>query len=750
MTSVDPTATRLAGGLDEALLSAKRSLPEPPPSGSVSRASVISSARSSRCRLVTASAPAGYGKSRLLAEWAHGEKRPVAWVSIDRFDDDPVALLTLLASSLAAAIPSMDGLADEVASPGVSPLGRSAPVLASAMRAAPESFVMMIDDLHEVRSQACHDVLGVVLSGIPSGSQVVIASRGVQPEVSLFRASDDAFEIDAHDLALDTQGAAAVFAGAGVQLSEIDAAEMVNRTEGWPVGLHLAAAIARDSGHHAPGISGDDRFVADYLYRESLAKLPESLQRFLRRTAVLDALCAPLCDAILGTTDARKVLRELEESDVFLVALDRRREWFRFHALFREFLLGEMRRTESDGGVELHIAAAEWFEQNGSTAMAIEHLIDIAAERPRVTKLVASATLSTYEAGQLSTLQRWFEKLGGAALEAHPPLIVLVGWAAALTGQTHETARLSALLETASYTEKPVDGSASFESSRAMLRSIMCPRGPSQALADAELAVASEPLWSPWHEQSLFLLGEALLLIGRTTEAAAAFSACSADALISDNTDVLIGSEAELASMAMDSGRWSEANGHIETALAAVERRHMHNYVAGVLAFTESARLAVHSGDLALARLQLTRAMRARPVCTYAIPYLAVRVRLHLARVFWSLRDTTTARHLLREIDDVLSHRPELGVLVAQVSEFRTLMASPGHEGTGGVPPLSPAELRLLPYLQTHLTMREIGERLFISRNTVSSEVISIYRKLGVSARSEAVDRATAMGLLGA
>ena len=216
------------------------------------------------------------------------------------------------------------------------------------------------------------------------------------------------------------------------------------------------------------------------------------------------------------------------------------------------------------------------------------------------------------------------------------------------------------------------------------------------------------------------------------------------------NTDVLIVSESELAVLAMDRGRWAEAHDHVQTALAAIERQRMHDYATAVLAFAAAARLALHRGDVADANRQLTRAMRARPTCTYAIPFIAVRVRLQLAEVFWALADHATARHLLREIDDILLHRPALGTLVDEVSELRRTVTSTERPGPTGGPPLTPAELRLLPYLQTHLSIREIGERLYISRNTVSSEVGSIYRKLGVSSRSEAVERATDIGLLGA
>ncbi len=160
-----------------------------------------------------------------------------------------------------------------------------------------------------------------------------------------------------------------------------------------------------------------------------------------------------------------------------------------------------------------------------------------------------------------------------------------------------------------------------------------------------------------------------------------------------------------------------------------------------MLAFAAAARLAVHRGDRNEADRQLARAMRARPSCTFVLPHIAVRVRLQLAKVYAALADHATARHLLREIDDILLHRPALGALVDEVSEFRGILTSSAHVTVAGGPPLTPAELRLLPYLQTHLTFKQIGERLFVSRNTVSSEVGSIYRKLGVSSRSDAVQR---------
>ncbi len=733
--------------LEAVLLGAKLAVPDLRP-GAVSRAELIETARTSECRVVGVTAPAGYGKSTLLAQWAEAEDRPVGWVSLDRLDDDPAALLSVLAAAYGRISGHTDLIAD-VRGVGVSTLARAAPRLASVLRTSPIPFVLILDDLHELQSPACHDVLSVVISGIPHGSQLVAASRAEQPHLPRLRASGDAVEYMASDLALDASGAEQIFSQAHLDLAPELAAAVTARTEGWPVGLYLAAVIAGDSHGDVLTISGDDRYVADYLYRESLMQLPESVQRFLRRTAVLDQLSAPLCDAILGESGAQSRLRQLEARSLFLVPLDRRRGWYRYHALFREFLLAELQQVEPDVIAKLHLRAADWYESNGSPAFALEHLL-ATTERDRCVQMVTELALPTYQSGQMSTVQRWLSTLGDAAIEEYPPLAVLAGWIAVLTGHTAEAQRWAALLDTAAVDSMPVDGTASFESARAMLRAAMCAAGAEQMATDTSLAVAEEPPWSSWRATALCLSAEAQLLLGHSEQAAALFLETCAVAARLGNVNIGILSRAELAVMAMDGGRWAEAAEHLQIALPTVDEFRLNDYVLSVLTFSAAARLAVHRGDREEADRQLAWAMRARPSCTFVLPWVAVRVRLQLANTYAAIADQATARHLLREIDDILAHRPALGALVDQVSELRGVLTSSAQVTVAGGPPLSPAELRLLPYLQTHLTFKQIGERLFVSRNTVSSEVGSIYRKLGVSSRSDAVQRATTVGLLGA
>ena len=729
------------------LLDAKFSVPQPR-LGAVSRAKLIETARSSDCRVVGVTAPAGYGKSTFLTQWARAEDRRVAWVSLDRFDDDPAMLLVSLAAAYGRADPGYADLVADMRGLGLSMLGRAAPRLASVLGASPVPFVFILDDLHELQSPACHDVLGVVISGIPRGSQLAAASRSEQPHLPRLRASGETVEFGFGDLALDAAGARQVFASAKVGLTPEHAAVVTERTEGWPAGLHLAALIIKDSRGQERAVTGDDRYVADYLYRETLIRQPEAMQRFLRRTAVLDQLSGPLCDAVLESSGGAGQLRRLEAASLFLIPLDRQRRWYRYHGLFREFLLGELSRSEPELIMTLHQRAADWYEANGSPALALEHLLDT-TDWDRSMRLANQLVLPTYMAGQLTTAQRWLRAIGDANIERYPPLAVMRCWEGVLTGDPAGAQRWAAFLDAATFDGVPADGSASFESARAIVRAVMCAAGPEPMMADAAFAVAQEPAWSPWRPDALWVLGEAHLLAGHLDEARAVLAEASAAATTTGGADTIVNCESELALLAIDRADWQEVAGRLERALATIDEHRMHDYVSCLLAFAVAARVAVHRGDLTDARRQLTRAMRARPSATYALPWVAVRLRLQLAKVCFSIAEMVAARQLLRETDDILNRRPALGTLTEEVEEFRRVLAS-SAVGATGRSPLTPAEQRLLPYLQTHLTASGIAERLFVSSHTVKAEVKSIYRKLGVTSRHDAVQKATAIGLLGA
>jgi LuxR family transcriptional regulator, maltose regulon positive regulatory protein len=416
--------------------------------------------------------------------------------------------------------------------------------------------------------------------------------------------------------------------------------------------------------------------------------------------------------------------------------------------LFREFLLGELRRTEPGIITALHQRAADWYESNGFPELALEQLLQT-DDWDRSVRLTAKLYLPTYQAGRLSTVQRWLAALGDENIARYPPLAVFAGWEAVLTGATTRAERWAAVVDAASFDGEPASGEASFDSARALLRAGMCASGPEQMMADAVFNLAQEPVWSPWHSDALWALGEAHLLAGHRDEAGALFADGSTAAADIGNWEVVVGCEAHVAWLAMDRGEWKESASRLEYALATIEEQRLHDYVFATLAFAGAARLSLHNGDLKEAHRQLAKAMRGRPAATFLLPYHAVRLRLHLAKVYHAIADPGTVRQLLREIDEILIHRPALATLIDEVDEFRRAVTSSAAPGATGPLPLSPAELRLLPYLQTHLTADMIAKRLFISIHTVKSEIKSIYRKLGVSSRDDAVRKATTIGLLG-
>lgn len=697
--------------------------------------------------MVSVTAPAGYGKSTLLAEWAAGEGRRIAWVSLDRTDIDPAAVLSVIAAASVELSPAVADVVDDLRGIGTAALGRSAPLLGGALAAAPEQFVLFVDDLHWAESDECQDALEILFARIPVGSQMVIAGRRESALISRLRAAGDAWEIGVEDLSLDQTGARAIFATAGApHLPDDELDAIVEHCEGWPTGLFLCALVAR-SGGDAVAVTGDDRFVADYLYRECVARLPADVQEFLRRSSILEQVSAASCNAVLGIEDSRARLRELEAANLFLIGMDRHRGWFRFHPLFREFLATELERAEgATAVVELHRRAADWHERAGAADQAIEHLLQ-AREVERAAERIAEVSLPMYQLGQVSTLKRWLAELGDEVVRSYPPLVVSMTWTGILLGDVVAGERWSRILESFDADTLDPPDRLLFESARAMIRAALCEQGHRRALSEAAFAIEHEPATSPWRDQALHLWGSACLLVDDRERARAAFEEAIDVAMVAGNSDTVILSAPELALFAIDESRWEDAREHADRAVAAIDSSHMDGYPTTALALAVASRAAIHDGDRERGARLLARAMRARIGCTHLLPYLSVRARMQLIRAHLAVDDRAAARHLMREIDELLRRRPDIGVVSAQVEQLRGSLA--GEPAAGGSVPLTPAELRLLPYLQTHLTIAEIGRRLFISRNTVSSEVGSIYRKLGVTTRSAAVDRANEIGLLG-
>ncbi len=733
---------------DHSLMAAKLSVPSTR-SVTVSRASLVDQLRATADKpLVAVTAPAGYGKTALLAEWVAVEERPVGWLTLDKHDDDPVVFAAAVLGALARIDPEA-GSRFAGWSTTESTAQSVSRRLAATIGTIRRPFVLVIDDVHHLTVEDAVELIDHIVGCLPPGSQLAVASRVDLAFIARRRVGGQALEFGPSDLQLDADAAIEVFAAAGAPLDPTLADEVIARTEGWPAGIYLAALVARripDAWHTPLPISGEDRFIADYLSREALETLPDRVKQFLLLSSVLEEMSASLCEAALGVTDADEMLRELERSNLFLVPLDRRRQWFRFHSLFRDLLMGELRRRDPSAISDIRRRAARWHVANGAPERAVDYLL-LDGDSDDLAPLLASLLRPRYHEGHLATIRRWLDQCKPELMERYPPLAVLASWIAALTGDPVTAERWAETASRLTFEGPPPDGSASFGSALALLRALLCASGPERMEEDASFAVANEPTWSPWRDTALWLQGEALRLLDQSDAASKLYS----EAIDLSSPSRLGGRPPMLMALvgraleATESGDWSQAEADSRAAVAQTSVTQAADYIAAAMTHAVAARVARHYRRDHEVMMHLDLATRSRLLATFAVPYVAVELRLILADLHTTHGDPVVALEIVSEAESILLHRPLLGSLVEETKRMRRRLSAESNAQAV----LTPAELRVLPHLRTHLTFAEIGRRLYVSRNTVNSQAGSIYRKLGVSSRGAAVDRARELGLLG-
>jgi LuxR family transcriptional regulator, maltose regulon positive regulatory protein len=693
-------------------------------------------------------APAGYGKTTLLAQWAQRTAHGVGWVSVDQRDNDPVVLLTYIAVALDRVEPIDPRVVRGLAAPGASILGVVSR-LAAAMAAMTQPVALVLDHLELLENQACLDLVAELAAQLPAGSQLLLASRARPPlPVALLRVQGRVVELGVEELAMDQGEARALLEGADVRLDDAAVNELLERTEGWPVGLYLAALAHKAGGPRGQvwaGFTGDDRFMADYLRSELLARLPPQLVAFLTRTAVLERMSGPLCDAVLETTGSVQVLASLEDSNLLLVPLDRQRRWYRYHHLFHEVLCAELTRREPELVPQLHARAARWCEANGLPELAIDHA-QAAGDTDRVAGLVWKLAMPAYGAGRVDTTRRWFGWFEDQGLIGRYPQVAVLGaWLQALVGQPAAAERWADAAERGPVAGTLPDGSTT-QSYLALLRALLCRNGVDRMRANTQAALAELSPDSQWRPTAQLLEGIGYLLDGQADRADPVLAHAVEVATDAGALPAAAIALAERSLLAIEGQDWNQAATLAEQASGVVRAGALDGYVASALVHAAAARVAAHQGDVPHAQEQLARATRLRPLLTYALPYLAVQTLLELGRAYQTLDDAAGARVVLRQSRDILRLRPDLGVLPTQVDELRSKLDT-SRGGIAGVSSLTTAELRLLPLLPTYLTFAEIGERLYISQHTVKSHASAVYRKLGVSSRNQAIRRLQELGL---
>jgi len=721
----------------------------------VARPGLIQHLADATGKLVLVTAPAGSGKTTAVAQWraAAAETRPFAWVSLDGGDNDPGRLWWHVVCALERACPQIaaeDVLgALRVRLPDIT--GTVLPILLNRLAALSAPVVLVLDDYHVIRSASCHDQLEFLLLHLPASTQITLVTRTDPPmPLARLRAVGELAEIRAQELRFTGEQAAALVHGVtGIQLSRPDAADLVERTEGWAAGVYLAALSLR--GHPSPHLfvrhfTGDNRFIVDFLAEEVLSRQPPEIQRFLERTCILGRFNAALCGAVSGTADAAGILDRLERGNLFIVPLDEVREWFRYHHLLAQVLRGRLARTEPGLVPALHRSASVWHRQHGSPDEAVGHAI-AAGDLAPATELIASHWFAYVASGQVATVQRWMRSLGDDWIASSPLAAHCAAWSAALSSGPQSARRWLPVIE-AGGDEGPLpDGMGSLRFSAALLQGVYGFDGI-RVMRDSAAAAASladDPA-SPWHALAWAALGFSRYLSGEPEAAAAPVEKALRSDVAHPLTQIVALSTKAL--LAVDAGQLPRGSELTQRACALARRDDLSGTPSASLAHVAAGAVHAARGRPAEARRELELALGSRQQIAGSSPWPTLVATLLLAHVMLDAGDDDKAERLAEEAGDVLTSLPDgAQSLRARLEALERRL--PGARRQGPLAePLTEREVAVLRLLGGPLSVREIGQELYVSANTVKTHTQAIYRKLGVSTRHEAVEQGRQLGIL--
>jgi LuxR family maltose regulon positive regulatory protein len=698
-------------------------------------------------RVVSVTAPTGYGKTTAVARFTDLADGPVVWVTAGEDCRDPIVFARYVAVALEPWCLIGSDLEHELDS--VDPrLPILTAGLGAAIREMSDGLVIVIDDIQEL-SDASEGLVEALIENVPEGARIVIAGTHTVPLLGSLRAKGELIEIGRSDLELDLRDAERLLRGAAAADVDPDVASTIwERSEGWAAGLYLAGLALRrperEEDLPTEPFQGDDRFVSDFVRETVLTRLPAEQVDFLVRTAVLDELSGSVCDAVLGQTGSAACIEELDRQNVFVVPLDDRRERYRYHRLFRDCLLAELTHREPEQLPVLHARASAWYEDHGAADRAIEHAIS-GGDADRVASLLVRYGQALYFSGRAASLDRWIEWFSDhAPIEDHPKTAVIATWFMMISGRPVDAERWEAAAA-AGAARRPMD--AHFEGIRLLASAAMCRHGVADMAREVGVAASLLPPASPFIPTSWIMLALTSLMSGDVSSAIEQLRHALEHSHSAGTVPATAFALSELAICSLHQSEIRAASRYVSEARDAIVGGHLEGYSANALTMAVAARVALLQGDHPRVERLMAEADVTRGKLTVAMPPLALQTRLELARCAVGLGDVRRARIYLAEADDIVRARPDLGVLTDEVRQIEQDLAD-RLRTSPGIAELTPAESRLLPHLTTHLSFREIGEQLFVSHHTVKTQAISIYRKLGVTSRGAAVEVARRLGLL--
>jgi LuxR family maltose regulon positive regulatory protein len=724
----------------------------------VSRPRLVAALESGELRRLTViEAPAGFGKTRLLVEWCRGRPpaAPIAWLSLDEFDNDPVTFWTYIVHALRAALPGRFGRSlDALAQPNASLTRAVLPPLLNELWEAGDDTWLVLDDFHVIADVDCIESFRFFIDRLPPMLHIILATRSDPPlGLARLRARGMLTELRAADLRFTLDEAATFLNGSlGLDLSHDDLDQLQERTEGWAAGLYLAALSLRD--HPDPRgfiatFAGQARHLVDYVGGEVLDRLSEADREFLVQTAILEQVTAPLCNTVLESDDAAARLRAMAQRNLFVFPLDEAWTWYRYHPLFRELLLVELERRFPERIPVLHRRAAAWYRAAGDAPAAMHHALAAPAPDLAGDLFLAHAVVLMQQA-RLATVKGWLEALPDEAIASRPPLGLAAAWIAGQTGYSSGVVTRRIATAAAGPDVGPFFlGEHSLAAAVALTRSTFPVDDVGGAVADGERAVAdaSDPnTWSFLLARAA--LGRALYLAGRAAEAQPVLEEALRAPLAGQQVAGTTRAMATLALVCLELGEEARAGELARRSVRTYQDWGISISVGPWLNHVALSMVLVREGRLEEAEATLAEGVEPLLDWLRGWPLFHALALLALAPVRHGLGHTGAARALVEEARAALRGCPGPGMLPARLAEVERGLGRQPRRVTGLREDLSEAELRILRLLASDLTQREIGRELYLSVNTVKSHTRAIYTKLDAASRPEAVARARALRLI--
>jgi len=709
-----------------------------------------------RRRLTLLAAPPGFGKTTLLAEWAAAEDTPpVAWLSVDESDNDPARFVTYLAAALQRVEPSLGGRAlAALRSPGADLGGLVLPLLVNDLAALDRDLVIAVEDYHLIASPQVHEAMGALVERLPPIVHLVISTREDPPlPLGRLRANGELAEIRAAELRFsDSETAEFLVDALGLELSDVDVARLQARTEGWPAALYLAALSLRgrpDAAELIRRYAGDDRYLVDYLTTEVLARQPPELRTFLLRTSILKRLSGPLCDAVVGRTGSAAVLSELERSNLLLVPLDTKREWYRYHHLFGDLLAHELEATDRDAVPVLHRRASDWYRDAGLIIDAADHAT-AAGDVDAAVEIVARHYEMFVDRGQIATVLRWLDALP-EAIAARDWLLCFAG--SVVSAHAGQFDRAERWLELAEQAPRIVrDGQEPDGPLAALTGYLRLLRGDiggsvEHARRALSAPTAAEPRWALSPQ---LVLAPSLWWAGGAVEARTLLEAATRTAMAAGLPAVAVYALGNRAAITLDLQDEPAAEALAREAIELMRNAGLDEHPFSAMAHIVHGSVLGRRGELAAGATEIERGIELGE--RLAAWQLLVHGSLALAEIRQRQREPAAARRLLAHARDLLATLPDPGDGFARIERTeKALRLRASRDRTASDAAyweLSQRELEVLRLLPSQLSQREIAAELYVSFNTVRTHTRVIFEKLGVTSRAEAVARGRELGLL--